>query len=486
MSNETSEHGPHSVQVISVGLTWMTRFLLVALTAGGAILGNKWLRDTAPKRERRPVQERSAVVEVTELKRVAQKTLVRATGTVIPVRQLALTARVSGEVVKVSSALEPGGRIAIGEVAVELDQSDYDLAVSRAKTQVARAKSQLAHSQVSLAQSRSQVAQAESKLVTAQYNHQVELGYQDVAKHEWEMLDSKTTATELERELTLRKPHLRKAVAEVTSAEAGIEVAKAAIKAAESAVTTSQASVADAEVALAQAELALTRTSVRIPFNAVVLERAVSVGAQVAMQTQLAVLVDADAFWVEVSVPAGRVPWIAVRDGTAPGAAVVLRPSGAMAEQAEWHGEVVRRLPSLEEKGRLARVLVEVPNPLSAGKMPLLLGAFVQAEIAGPELKEVFVIPRATMHNGNQVWLRNGEGRLKVSAVELEWSDADVVVVRDGLEEGAMLVTSGVASPVPGMQLALAGEEGPPDAKESPGPKPGSTPPVSKGKGGRP
>jgi len=486
MSNESSEHSPHDVQVISVGLTWMIRFLLVVLTVGGAVLGNKWLRDTAPKRDRRPPQERSAIVAVTELKRTTQKTLIRATGTVIPVRQLALTARVSGEVVEVSPTLEPGGRIAIGEVAVVLDRSDYELVVSRAETQVARARSQLALSEVSLVQSRSQVAQAESKLVTAQYNHQVELGHQDVAKHEWDMLDSKTTATELERELTLRKPHLRKVVAEVTSAEAGIEVAKAAIKAAESATTTSRASLADAEVALAQAKLALTRTSVKVPFNAVVLERAVSVGAQVSMQTQLAVLVDADVFWVEISVPAGRVPWIAVRDGTAPGAAVVLRPSGAMAGQAEWHGEVVRRLPSLEEKGRLAQVLVEVQDPLEAGKTPLLLGAFVQAEIAGPELQGVFVIPRAAMQNGNQVWLRNGEGRLKVSDVEVAWSDADVVVVRDGLEEGAMLVTSGVASPVPDMQLALEGEEEPPDTKDSPGPKSGRKAPASKGKGGRP
>jgi len=130
-----------------------------------------------------------------------------------------------------------------------------------------------------------------------------------------------------------------------------------------------------------------------------------------------------------------------------------------MAITAEWPGEVIRRLPSLEANGRQARMLVEVRNPLEIGRLPLLLGSFVQAEIRGPELTDIFVIPRAAVHNGNEVWIRNGEGRLKVSPVVAEWSDGDVVVTRSGVEEGEALVVSDIPSPVPDMQLALLGEE---------------------------
>jgi RND family efflux transporter MFP subunit len=311
---------------------------------------------------------------------------------------------------------------------------------------------------VSLLQAQSEKTQAESQLVTAEYNYTLELGQQSVARYQWEMLENKETATPLEKELTLRQPHLRKAEADVASAKAGVAVAEQKIQTAKTGVDTARAALRDAEAALEQARLDLARTEVRVPFTALVLDRTASLGAQVTTQTRLASLVDAEVFWVQLAVPLDRVPWIRVRSDQQPGASVALRPTGAMSDGAEWTGEVVRRLPAIEEQGRQAQFLVEVRNPLTAGNLPLLLGAFVQAEIEGPERTDVFVIPRTALREGKQVWLRNAENRLEVVPVAIEWSDADTVLVRDSLEEGTMLVTSDIASPVPGMKLALPGE----------------------------
>ncbi len=458
MSTESPSHVPHEIHVLPRAVVWTLRLTVAALIVAASVWGYQRLLATAPTRQMRPVKEREAIVEVVPLARTARRVTVVATGTVVPARELALNARVAGRVASVHPALEPGGRLAAGEVAVSLDRTDYELALSRAETQQAKARVAVEEAEISVDQTKSAVVQAESAQVTAEYNYKIELGYQEVAKHEWEMLDNKATTTELEKELTLRKPHLRKAESDVKSAEAGVAVAKEKVKAGEASVATAKAALRDADVAVDQARLDLARTEVKVPFAAVVLERTASMGSEVTTQTQLASLVDAAAFWVEVSVPMDRLPWIVVRQGDTPGAAVVLHPTGVLAASAQWPGEVIRRLPALEENGRQARLLVEVRNPLETGSLPLLLGGFVQAEIAGPELAGVFVVPRSAVHNGNEVWTRNGEGRLDVCPVTIEWSDSDVVVVRSGLEEGQMLVTSDIASPVPGMQLALLGE----------------------------
>lgn len=475
MSNETASHPIREIHVLPKGLVWAIRLFLAVVIVLASYWGYRHLLATAPVRQMRPPQERVAVVEVTPLALASRRVAVVATGTVMPARQLALTARVPGEVVALHPALDPGGCLAAGEVAVTLDRTDYELAVTRADIQVARASSALAQSEISLLQSASEKTQAEGQLISAEYNHTLELGQQSVARYQWEMLENKETATELEKALTLRQPHLRKAEADVASAKAGVAMAEQKIKTAKTGVDTARAALRDAEAALEQARLNLGRTEVRVPFAAVVLDRAASLGAQVTTQTQLAMLVDAEVYWVQVSVPLDRVPWVRVRQGQEPGAKVVLRPTGSLSGSAEWTGEVVRRLPAIEEQGRQARFLVEVRNPLDSATLPLLLGAFVQAEIEGPERTGIFVIPRSALREGKQVWLRNPEGRLAVVPVAIEWSDADTVLVRDSLEEGAMLVTSDIASPVPGMKLALPGE-----ARGAEAGKPTAAPPTPK------
>ena len=374
MSNETASQPSREIHALPIILVWAIRLFLAVVIVLLSVWGYRRLLATAPVRQMRPPQERVAVVEVAPLAKSSRQVTVAATGTVMPARQLALTTRVPGEVVALHPALDPGGCLAAGEVAVTLDRTDYELAVTRADIQVAKARSALAQSEISLLQAGSEKTQAEGQLISAEYNYTLELGQQSVARYQWEMLENKETATELEKELTLRQPHLRKAEADVASAKAGVALAEQKIKTAKTGVDTAHAALRDAEAALEQARLDLGRTEVRAPFAAVVLNRTASVGAQVTTQTQLATLVDAEVYWVQVSVPLDRVPWIRVRREQEPGAKVVIRPTGAMSGSAEWTGEVVRRLPAIEEQGRQARFLVEVRNPLESAALPLLLG----------------------------------------------------------------------------------------------------------------
>ena len=251
---------------------------------------------------------------------------------------------------------------------------------------------------------------------------------QTVARHEWDLLDSRENLPQEQVDLILRKPHLK-------AAAAALEGARASVR---------------------QAELNLERTKIKAPFDAVVLERSVDVGAQVSVQTALGILAGTDEYWIEATLPTRDLKWLVLpsEPGTT-GSVAVIRPSSDRSGTSDRTGAVLKLDAQLEANGRLAQILVSVPDPLSVenGALPLLLGAHVDVELEGPMLEDVFIIPRSALQNGRYVWLMNASDRLEIREVNPVWNSADVVAVRDGLQEGERLVVSDLAIPAPEMLL---------------------------------
>jgi hypothetical protein len=91
----------------------------------------------------------------------------------------------------------------------------------------------------------------------------------------------------------------------------------------------------------------------------------------------------------------------------------------------------------------------------------------------GPLFEDIFAIPRKAVHEGNTIWLRDGQGRLRIRQVEVEFAGEKTLLVHDGLEDGDSLVVSDLAAPVEGMRLSLPGEEAPRERSGAPPPGPG-------------
>ena len=108
-----------------------------------------------------------------------------------------------------------------GEELVELDPTDYRLAIK----------------------------QKESELAKAKFNLKLELGQQAIVKREFQLLGA--DLNDQEQELVLRKPHLNAAKAALAAAEAALE----------------------------QAHLDLSRTRPVAPFNAIITTRNANIGA---------------------------------------------------------------------------------------------------------------------------------------------------------------------------------------------------------------
>lgn len=108
----------------------------------------------------------------------------------------------------------------------------------------------------------------------------------------------------------------------------------------------------------------------------------------------------------------------------------------------------------------MARLLVAVDDPLDlqaeGGRRPaLLIGEYVRVEIEGEQLRDIYRIPRAALHNDSQVWIVDAESRLAIRPVKTVWRDEESVVVQDGFMPGEQLVVSGLAAPVAGMPLRV-------------------------------
>ena len=509
--------------------------LLVAVgTAGG--LAAYWLLNP-PTAERRRPPKRALAVEGVRVETGSHRVVVEAMGAVEPARQVPIAARVGGEVTRVSERFVPGGRFAAGEVLLEIDPEDYEIAVRKAE--IARAQARLA-----VRQREAEITARQSERAKAREALKVEQGAAAVAQREYDLLGE--TVEEGDRELVLRQPQLASTKAAAAAAEAAVEAARAAKASAEQAVE-------NAEATLRQARLDLARTTVRAPFAGAIVSRSVETGAQVAPRQTLAEYVGTERYWVRAHVGLGELRHIQIPGfNSDTGSPVRVRHRVAWAKGAYRRGTVVGLRTGLEERGRMAQVLVAVDDPLElarppAERRPLVLDSYVRAEILGRELPGATRVPRAALREGTQVWVLvpdpdaggeaeppqdddqrdatssadggpaagppnrpatgrerasraaregaaagNGDradtapgandikGTLDIRNVEIAWSTADAVYVSTGLDAGDLLVTSDIGAPVEGMALRTTTAPG------APGPvPPGQDAPDTHGQGAR-
>jgi RND family efflux transporter MFP subunit len=389
--------------------------LAVVAVIGASLLGARKLILTRPEPKRAPAADGAFPVEALRAKRTREPVVVTAMGTVVPARTVEIQPQVTGVVVAQSEQLVPGGRFGKGELMLRVDPRDYEAAVAQRKGDLERARFEL----------------------------EVEQGRRHVAEREWTLLGTETETTPAGRSLALREPHIRNAKAAVEAAQAALDLAR----------------------------YNLERTELHAPFNAVVLAESVDEGQLVSPQSRLAELAGTDAFWVRVSIPVRELSWLRV-----PGVNAA-EGSGATVIQETGNGEVIRRrgsvlrlLGDLEPAGRMARLIVTVPDPLGlkagAEGLPLLLGAYVRVEMEGPVLEGVFAVPRKVVHEGDRVWVATADDRLAGRRLEVAWRRETDVLVRSGIEEGERVITTAIPSPIPGMKLRVTpaggkGDSGP-------------------------
>lgn len=394
----------------------LTFVLCLVIVAAGLVLAG-YIKKTAPKAQRRPPDRNVPRVEIMAMFPGDHQVSVSAMGTVAPAKEMTLKSRVSGQVQSVHPEFVAGGIVVRGQRLLKIDPQDYQLALAR----------------------------KESQVINSEYELKVELGFQDVARREWSLLNKGTPADAADEELALRKPHLAKARSDLVAAQAELE----------------------------QAKLNLSRTDITAPFNAFVRATYIESGSQVSTQDALADLVGTDEYWIRVALPVDRLRWIRIPSSRSEtGAPAVVHYRGY-----ERSGRVLRLLGDLEPQGRMARIMVSVDDPLGRGDrepvQPLLIGEYVRVEIRGETLADIYRIPRSALRDNNTIWLVDADGALQIKPVVTVWSDDRHVLIHDRITPGDRLVVSDLAAPVAGMPVDAILSE-PVMDKNASGPKDGA------------
>ncbi|MEJ2609843.1 MAG: efflux RND transporter periplasmic adaptor subunit [Candidatus Thiodiazotropha sp.] len=387
---------PSLLQYAKRVLPLLVVILVTGITVAYLMNADKHAKRGKPTREAR-------LVEAIEVTPTTVPLNIEAWGTVEAARQISLQAQVAGEIRQIGKNFEPGAYVEKGSLMLQIDKADYESALEQRRADLVKAKADLS----------------------------LEEGKSAIAEQEFKLMGKEAVPSPAQRRLMLRQPQQ----------------------------ATARATVSSAEAILAAAKLDLARTRVTAPFNALIMDRQSDLGARVSIGGNIATLVGTDTFWVELAVPAATLRWIDLPDKSTPGAQVNLYQDKVWDKGYFREGHVIRLRGDLDEKGRMARLLVEVTDPLALDdqtQQPLLIGSFVRAEIKGKELQNVLILERGWLRDDDKVWVMDSEDKLAIRLPHMVYRGVNQVFVRNGFKPGDRVVTSELAVAVEGMPLRLA------------------------------
>jgi len=382
-------------------LTLMIALIIISVAGS---LSAYWLLNQ-PRAPRVNLKVAAPQVMTLSVNIIDHPTTIYAMGNVIPSQSVNLTSRISGMVTEIGDNFIEGGLLKKGEKIVQLDPTDFRLIIQ----------------------------QKQSDLAQAEFNLKLEQGQQAIAKREFAMLGGNLSKQEME--LVLRKPHLNAAANKVLAAKAILQ----------------------------QAKLDLKRTLTVSPFDAIILQRNANIGSWISTfstGTPLVKLVGIDSFWVDTSLAMDKLKWLSIPGiNDEPASTVKISYESAWGRGIYRTGTVKRLKAEVEASGRMAKLIIEVKDPLSQqaenkNAPPMVLGTFVRVAITGRILHDVVAIPESSLHEGRFLWLVDQRQTLMIKEVQPVWTEQDTIYInKQQLPENVEVITSNLSTPVNGMKV---------------------------------
>jgi len=299
---------------------------------------------------RREVAFKGPLVSVAEARVENKPVMIAGYGTVRPEHTLDLVPQVSGKVAAISKNFINGGFVKKGEALVQIERSDYEIALKR----------------------------AEANLLSKDVAYKKALKQVHIAKKEWEeilenVLKNKKMVPD---ELTLYIPQLKAAKAAFDAAAADVRLAK----------------------------LNLKRTTLKAPYDARVLSRVTDIGQFVAPGKPLGSLFSIEEADVVVPLNPQDVAWLKV-----PSRAEVV--STLTGRSVRYPARLVRTEGQIDPKSRMPHAVIKVIKPFHFNP-PLENGDFVTAHIVGKKAEGAWI--SAKSERDGKVWVaREGRLRIR-------------------------------------------------------------------------
>lgn len=419
---------------------------------GGAIVIAILMVVLRPEPEGAERVEQVPLVEVIPFKAASGAIPVVASGTVEPTDEMTVATQVSGRISYVNPRFREGGVVGAGATLVRIEAADFqnqvriaradvatqDVAVLQAREEVDIARDELDRFANREANGSAAAGAAGGQSGSSQILPPTQLAKEGVAATQSGQPSDQQTST-----LATREPQLR-------AAKAAQERAKAN---------------------LAVAQLSLDRTRATAPFRGLVRQENASIGTVVQAGQSLGSIVSTSAYEVRLSLTQDEMallPGLMQNRGANVPASVYYEFGGVTYR---WNAVVDRVDAILDPSTRNVEVFLRVAAPLTGGKRvdaqgqatgpapPLLLGAFVRAEIGGTSLASYAVVPAEALRPGNEIWIVR-DGKLKIVPVRvIQRTDQSAYVVTSEIAEGGHLVITNLSAPVDGMSVRTAGQD---------------------------
>jgi RND family efflux transporter MFP subunit len=359
---------------------------------------------TGPKLDPQPPKTIFPLVSVIEVAPERVQITSKTYGTVKPRTEGELISEVDGRVTSVSAAMVSGGFFKAGDVLVEIDRLDYEMALEQAHAGLARAESELENAEKS-------------------YARQLDL------------FRKQLTSDSLKDDAMNR-------------------------------LSIAQASVREAKARLSKSQRDLSRTQLIAPYDGRVRTERVDIGQFVKRGNQVASIYATDFAEVRLPIQDEELAFIplslvAATEGSSEAdnpVFVNLRATFA-GENHVWQGQVVRTEGELDPRTGMVHVVARVPAPYNRtdGKPPLSVGLFVDAEIVGVSVDNIVILPRAALRSNNNVFVVDSDNKLEFRTVEVLRETEDRIYVSHGLTAGERICVSPMDTPVQGMTVTTDG-----------------------------
>ena len=343
-----------------------------------------------------PIQEKDLMdVNVQILTPIDYQIKIKSTGTTTPITQTVLTSEVGGEVIYRSKKFSEGSSVISGEILAKIDDTDLQLQYKNALLQLASAEVQFA------------VQKAEA----------------EIAQEAWDQVGEG-----IPQELTTKKPQLKQA-------KAALDVAKAQVQ---------------------SAEKKLNKTEITAPYTGRIQNINIDLGSTIIPGQPVGSMYTSNEIEVTLSVKDSDLQFLDIpMDGrklNPDQKSIVVIKSLYKGEMQEWAGNLERVDGVIDPMTRMIKLIANFKNNFIEETKPILpIGLFVEAEINGKQLEDVFMIPNSALTPNGELLFLNQDDALEIRKVRVLTKMKNHILVKEGMKAGERVVVSKLSIATNGM-----------------------------------
>ena len=343
-----------------------------------------------------PIKEQAPIdVNVQILTPIDYQIKIKSTGTTTPITQTVLTSEVGGEVIYRSKKFSEGSSVISGEILAKIDDTDLQLQYKNALLQLASAEVQFA------------VQQAEA----------------EIAQEAWEQVGEGTA-----KDLITKKPQLKQA-------KAALEVAKAQVQ---------------------SAEKKLNKTEITAPYTGRIQNINIDLGSTIIPGQPVGSMYTSNEIEVTLSVKDSDLQFLDIpMDGrklNPDQKSIVIIKSLYKGKMQEWAGNLERVDGIIDPMTRMIKLIANFKNNFIEETKPILpIGLFVEAEINGKQLEDIFMIPNTALTPNDELLVLNQNDALEIRKVKVVTKMKNYILVKEGIKAGERVVISKLSIVTNGM-----------------------------------